>query len=74
MTRSDDNAINIPIDSCSIDLNEYNKSDPPMNYDFDFIASELENSFVFIDVVECADDLFLNFYFINQITTPIACM
>lgn len=74
MTRSNDNA-NIPIDSCSIDLNEYNKYDPPGNYEFDFIASELNNSFAFINVTECAaDDLFLNFFFLDQITTRIACM
>lgn len=32
--------LNVPIDSCSIDLNEYNKEDPPESYNFDFVASE----------------------------------
>lgn len=32
--------INIPIDSCSIDLNEFNKEHPPESYNFDFVASE----------------------------------
>lgn len=50
VTSAKDNT-NIPIDSCSINLKEYNKNDPPTNYMFDFVASELaEIVHDFIDV------------------------
>lgn len=30
--------VNLPIDSCSIDLNEFNVHHPPDTYEFDFIT------------------------------------
>ncbi|XP_031628464.1 uncharacterized protein LOC116344172 [Contarinia nasturtii] len=38
VTKANDN-VNIPIDNCSFDLNEYQRYNPPENYEFDFIAN-----------------------------------
>lgn len=48
MTIAKDN-VNLPIDSCSINLSKFNKHDPPANYEFDFIASKLKRAAQVID-------------------------
>lgn len=40
MTNAKDN-INTPIDSCSIDLNQFDEQNPTDDYKFDFVASKL---------------------------------
>lgn len=42
VTIAKDN-INIPIDSCSIDLRAFEKQNPLGSYEFDFVASEKDS-------------------------------
>lgn len=39
VTIAKDN-VNIPIDSCSIELKEFEKLSPPDSHEFDFVASK----------------------------------
>lgn len=51
ITNAKDN-INIPIDYCSMDLNDYDKRDPPDEYNFDFIASKWNNIYKYFVCIE----------------------